>query len=126
MAVADNVREEFTTTGTGTISLGGLTAGLVGYQTFVNGLKANSGLTPGSPLSWTEVWYTAWSEDADGNVVDVEQGKGTLTAGSPATLTRADADVVFSTSTGSPVNQRISWGAGTKYIICSLSAEALG
>ena len=115
MAVADNVFETFTTSGTGTLTLAGAYSSA--YQTFAAGLAANTELTPASPLAWSGVYYMAYSLDGNGDVEAREVGDGTLTA--PSTFTRDN--IAFSTNGGSAV----SWASGTKYILCSLNAEAL-
>ena len=79
LVVADRVQETASAPGTGTLSLGGASAG---YQTFVSGIGS------GNTTYYTIVDVTAntW-----------EVGLGTVTSGSPATLSR---DTVLSNSSG--------------------------
>ena len=79
LVVADRVQETASAPGTGTLSLGGASAG---YQTFVSGVGS------GNTTYYTIVDVTAntW-----------EVGLGTVTSGSPATLSR---DTVLSNSSG--------------------------
>jgi hypothetical protein len=79
LVVADRVQETASAPGTGTISLGGASAS---YQTFVSGI--GSGNT---------TYYVAL--DVTANTWEV--GLGTVTSGSPATLSR---DTVLSNSSG--------------------------
>lgn len=67
---ADRCAEYTTTLGTGTLALGGRVAG---YQTFISGVADGR-----------EIEYCILSGDAD----SWEVGRGLVTAGSPATLTR--------------------------------------
>ena len=85
LVVADRVQETTTTSGTGTLSLAGAVAG---YQTFVSGI--GSGNT---------TFYTIYDQIAQ----VWEVGVGTVTSGSPATLSR---NTVLSNSSGntSPIN----------------------
>jgi hypothetical protein len=94
----DRVQESFTTTGTGTISLGGA---VVGYQAF-SAIVANLGTC----------YYTA----TDGT--NWEVGIGTYTT-SGNTLTRTT--ILASSNSGSAVN----WAAGTKNIWLDLPAAAI-
>lgn len=95
--IANRVVETTTTTGTGTIDLGGATQGA---QTFIDGLGTGN-----------STYYTI--EDG----VDWEVGIGTVTVGAPDTLSR---DTILSSSNGgSPVN----WGAGTRNVFGTLPAE---
>ena len=85
LVVADRVQENASAPGTGTLSLGGATAG---YQTFVSGIGS------GNTTYYTIVDVTAntW-----------EVGLGTVTSGSPDSLSR---DTILSNSSGntSPIN----------------------
>ena len=96
---ADRVKETTTTTGTGTLSLGGTSTG---YQTFVNGIGNGN----------TCVYLI---DDGNGNW---EVTSGVITSGSPATITRG---TLVSSSTGS----RISFSAGTKTVTVVPCAEQL-
>jgi hypothetical protein len=87
---ADLVRETTTTSGTGTYSLLGAK---VGHQTFVSGVGSGN-----------EVYYCARTETL------WEVGRGTVTSGSPATLTRAQ--ILDGSNGTSPVN----WGSELKDI----------
>ena len=114
MTVADNVWETTTTTGTGTITLAGAKSAF--WQTFVTGLTALHGLP--SPDQWTDVYYVIVVGDIDAPT-QVEVGKGTVDA-SAGTLTRADGDVTYSTTS----NNRIDIPAGTSNVFCSMNAKA--
>jgi len=114
MTVADNVWETTTTTGTGTITLAGAVSS--DWQTFVTGLTALLGLP--SPDQWTDVYYVIFVGEIDAPT-QVEVGKGTVDA-SAGTLTRADVDVTYSTTS----NNRISLPVGTANVICSMNAAA--
>ena len=116
MTLTNNVWETSTTTGTGVFNLAGAKDST--WQTFVIGLTADIGVQ--SPNEWTEVYYVIYTTDSDGDVDAVEVGKGTISAGSPATLTRADSDITYSTTS----NNRVDWAAGEKQVICSMNAES--
>jgi hypothetical protein len=91
------VKETTTTTGTGTYNLGGAATN---FQTFVAGIgDAN----------------TCYYACEDGT--DWEVGIGTVTDASPDTLARTTVN--DSSNNGSAVN----WGAGTRNIFCTTSAE---
>lgn len=97
---ADRVKESTTTTGTGTVNLGGAAAG---FQTFVSGIgTANQ-------------CYYAIVQQVPG---DWEVGIGTVTSGSPDTLSRTT--VYASSNSGSLVN----FGAGTKDVFVTIPAQA--
>jgi hypothetical protein len=91
--LADRCKESTTTTGTGTISLGGVTSGL--FRTLV------SGYGTGKP-----VLYTIEHQSAN----EWEVGYGVVTSGSPDTLTRV---AVFSSSNS---NALVNFSAGTKHV----------
>lgn len=91
--LADNVKETTTSTGTGTISLGGAASSSV--RTFVNGI--GNGNTTAYKI-----------DDGNGNW---ENTFGVITSGSPDTLTRG---TLISSSTGS----RITFAAGSKSVSC--------
>ena len=92
-AYADFVQETTTTTGTGTYSLGGATTN---HQTFVAGVGSGK-----------IVVYAARDQGGSG----WEVGYGTVTSGSPDTLTRTA--ILASSNAGAAV----SWSAGTRLII---------
>jgi hypothetical protein len=96
---ADRVRETTTTTGTGTYSLGGAATG---FRTFVAGVASTS-----------VVVYTA--EDG----TNWEVGEGTVTSGSPDTLSRTT--ILSSSNAGAAV----SWAAGTKNIFLDAAAARI-
>lgn len=97
---ANRVQETSTTSGTGTISLAGAAAQC---QTFV------SGIGNGNTCNYFII---------DGNGIDWEAGTGTVTSGSPNTLTRTT--VYESTNGGSKIN--LSSG-NTHVVFCSAPAE---
>lgn len=101
---ASRVKETTTTTGTGTYNLGGASASK--YRTFAAGLADEVGGS--SP--WTLVPYAVF----DGT--DWEVGYGTVTSGSPDTLSRT---VVASSNGGSAVN----WAAGSRDVILTPLAQ---
>lgn len=96
LILADRVFETTTSIGTGTISLGGAP---IGFRTFVAGC-GNGAVVP----------YVI------DNGVDWECGVGTVTDGSPDTLSR---DTILSSSNG---GSAVNWGAGTKNVILSIPA----
>ena len=87
LILADRVQETTTTAGTGTISLDGATAG---YKAFVVGVGS------GNTTYYTILDGTSW-----------EVGVGTVTAGSPDTLSR---DTVLSNSLGTTAQITLSGG----------------
>ena len=96
---ADRIKETTTTTGTGTINLGGAVSG---YQTFVQGL-GNGHYT----------YYSIFHQAAN----EWEVGLGLITDAATDTLSR---DTVLSSSNaGSLVN----FSAGTKDVICTMPAS---
>lgn len=97
LAYADRVLETSTTTGTGTINLLGATTG---FQTFIQGTADGA-----------KVPYTI--EDGQ----NWETGVGTVTAGTPDTLSRDT--VVDSSAGGAPIN----WGPGTRNVFISASSH---
>ena len=99
--LADGVRETTQTTGAGTYSLNGpATVSGVTYRTFVAGVGSGN--------------VTAYTVRSGGQF---EIGIGTVTSGAPATLTRS---TILKSSNG---NNAVSWGAGTKDIICGAPAD---
>ncbi|NBS67379.1 hypothetical protein EBT31_00495 [bacterium] len=100
LVVADRVQETTTTSGTGTLSLAGAVAG---FQTFVSGI--GSGNT---------TYYTIYDQTAQ----QWEVGIGTVTSGSPATLSR---DTVLSNYLGTTAT--ISLAGNTAFVFCTYPAE---
>ena len=95
LVISDRVKETTTTTGTGTLTLGGA---VTGFETFtVN-------------LSDGDTTYYACTDNTD-----FEVGLGTFTA-SGTTLARTT--ILASSNSGSAVN----WGAGTRTVFCTLPA----
>jgi hypothetical protein len=99
LIVADRVKETTTTTGTGTLSLAGAVAG---FQSFVAGVGT------------TNTTYYAITDSATG---DWEVGIGTVTSGSPDTLSR---DTVLESSNS---DNLVNFSAGQKLVICTQPAE---
>jgi len=95
-SIADRVRETTTTTGTGTVSLGGATTG---FQAF------SSAFTSGTVVYYCITDGTNW-----------EVGSGAVTTGTPWALARST--VLASSNAGSLV----SFGAGSKDVFCTLPA----
>ena len=100
-AVADRVRETTTTTGTGTLNLGGAVSG---FRTFV------SGIGDGNVTYYAIVHRTA---------AEFEIGIGTVTDASTDTLSRT---TILSSSNS---NSAVSFSAGTKDVFCTLPASKL-
>jgi hypothetical protein len=98
-AVADRVKETSTTTGTGTLNLGGAEPG---YQTFVAGIGNGN-------TTYYAIVNRATSE--------FEVGIGTVTDAAPDTLSR---DTIISSSNG---GSAVNFSAGTKDVICTLPSE---
>lgn len=99
LIVADRVKETTTTTGTGTLSLAGAVAG---FQSFVAGVGT------------TNTTYYAITDSATG---DWEVGIGTVTSGTPDTLSR---DTVLESSNS---DNLVNFGVGQKIVICTQPAE---
>ena len=98
-AVADRVRETTTTTGTGTLNLGGAVSG---FRTFV------SGIGDGNVTYYAIVHRTA---------AEFEIGIGTVTDASTDTLSRT---TVLSSSNS---NSAVTFSAGTKDVFCTQPAS---
>ncbi|AEP08882.1 hypothetical protein [Micavibrio aeruginosavorus] len=96
---ADRVLETSTTTGTGTINLAGPT---IGAQSFV------SGVGNGAKVAY-------FIEDG----TDWESGIGTVTAGTPDTLSR---DAVLESSNSDAL---VNWGAGTRNVFIGAISHAM-
>lgn len=99
ITLANRVRETSTTTGTGTLSLAGTSSG---FQSFVAGIGTGK-----------ICYYTIEHQSAN----EWEVGYGTVTAGSPDTLSRTT--VLASSNAGSLV----SFSAGAKFVFCSHPAS---
>jgi len=97
--IADRVKETTTTTGTGTLSLGGAVSQFI---TFVSGIGNGN-----------QTYYSI--EDPTGT--DWEVGIGTVTSGAPDTLSRDT--VISSSNAGSLVN----FGAGSKVVFSTQPAS---
>jgi len=97
LVVNDRVKEETTTTGTGTVSLDGADTG---FETFVSGIGDGN-----------ETYYciTGGSE--------FEVGRGTVTDATPDTLSR---DTVISSSNGDAL---VNFSAGAKSVFCTYPAS---
>lgn len=95
--MADRVKETTTTTGTGTVSLGGASTGFQAFSTAF--------------LTGEVVYYTI----TDGT--NWEVGYGTLTSGTPWTLSRST--VLSSSNAGALV----SFGAGSKDVFNTFPAH---
>ncbi len=95
LVIADRVRETSTTTGTGTLTLGGAVAG---YQTF------SSGIGNGNTCYYAITLGSSW-----------EVGLGTYTA-SGSTLSR---DTILASSNS---NSAVNFGAGTKDVFVTYPA----
>lgn len=98
----DRAAETSTTTGTGTFSLAGAIAD---WRTIV--AACGTGET---------VDYYAVQEDGSSGY---EVGRGVITDGTPDTLTRVE---VFASSNGDAL---VNWGAGTREIVVTLTANAM-
>jgi hypothetical protein len=97
---ADRVKETSTTTGTGTLNLGGAATG--GFQTFVSGIGTGNQCYYSIQLTSANQW---------------EVGIGTVTAGSPDTLSR---DTVLASSNAAAL---VNFSAGTKDVWCNYPAN---
>jgi len=106
------VQETTLTTGTGTLELGGAVG--TGFRSFRDEFADGA-----------QVFYVIASVNSDGNGA-YEVGIGTLTHGTPDTLTR---DTVIRSSNG---GAKVSWGPGPKFVLndfpadVSLLRQALG
>jgi hypothetical protein len=99
LVINDRVKETSTSTGTGTINLAGAETG---YESFVSGV-GNSNKT-----------YYAIELNSLG---EWEVGVGTVTSGSPDTLSR---DTIISSSNS---DAAVNFSAGTKNVFCTLPAK---
>ena len=98
--VNDRVKETTTSTGTGTINLGGAETG---FETFVAGI-GNSNTT----------YYAIFEEGT--NLFEI--GLGTVTDATPDTLAR---DTVLSNSSGN--TSKITFSGGTLSVFCTMPAS---
>lgn len=101
---ANRVKETTDTTGTGTLDLNGAATG---FRAFGDELTSGD-----------EVFYLI-VDDPD-NPTSYEYGVGTFTSGTPDTLSR---DTVEGSSQG---GSKVSWLSGTKVVIATPTAAALG
>ena len=99
LVINDRVKETTTTTGTGTVNLGGAETG---YETFVSGVGS------------TNTTFYAIELNSAG---EFEVGIGTVTDASPDTLSR---DTVISSSNS---DAKVNFSAGTKNVFCTLPAK---
>tara|TARA_B100001989_G_scaffold36289_1_gene21628 strand:+ start:8955 stop:10151 length:1197 start_codon:yes stop_codon:yes gene_type:complete len=97
----DRVKETTTSTGTGTINLAGAETG---FESFVTGIG-----------NGVQTYYAIVHQAAD----EFEIGIGTVTDGSPDTLSRTS--IISSTNSDSAVN----FSAGTKDVFCTVPAERM-
>ena len=99
LVINDRVKETSTTTGTGTFNLAGAETG---YESFVSGVCT------------TNTTYYAIELNAAG---EWEVGIGTVTSGSPDTLSR---DTIISSSNS---DAAVTFSSGTKNVFCTLPAK---
>ena len=99
LVINDRVKETTTTTGTGTVNLGGAETG---YESFVSGVGTTN-----------KTFYAIELNSAG----EFEVGIGTVTDASPDTLSR---DTVISSSN---VDALVDFSAGTKNVFCTLPAS---
>jgi len=99
LVINDRVKETSTTTGTGTLNLAGAETG---YEGFVAGIGTGNQTYYAIELNSAGEW---------------EVGIGTVTSGSPDTLSRTT--IISSSNSDSLVN----FSAGTKNVFCTLPAK---
>ena len=99
LVINDRVKETTTTTGTGTVNLGGAETG---YESFVSGVGTTN-----------KTFYAIELNSAG----EFEVGIGTVTDATPDTLSR---DTVISSSNGDAL---VNFSAGTKNVFCTLPAS---
>jgi hypothetical protein len=99
LVINDRVKETSTTTGTGTLNLAGAETG---YESFVSGVGTGN------------TTYYAIELNAAG---EWEVGIGTVTSGSPDTLSR---DTIISSSNS---DAAVNFSVGTKNVFCTLPAK---
>ncbi len=99
LVINDRVKETSTTTGTGTLNLGGAA---LDFESFVSGIGTGN------------TTYYAISQAGTGNF---EVGIGTVTDATPDTLSR---DTILSSSNS---DNAVNFGAGTKDVFCTQPAS---
>ena len=99
LVINDRVKETSTTTGTGTLNLAGAETG---YEGFVAGIGTGNQTYYAIELNSAGEW---------------EVGIGTVTSGSPDTLSR---DTIISSSNS---DAAVTFSAGTKNVFCTLPAK---
>ena len=99
LVINDRVKETSTTTGTGTFNLAGAETG---YESFVSGVGTGNTTYYAIELNSENEW---------------EVGIGTVTSGSPDTLSR---DTIISSSNS---DAAVNFTSGTKNVFCTLPAK---
>jgi len=99
LVINDRVKETSTTTGTGTFNLAGAETG---YESFVSGVGTGNTTYYAIELNSAGEW---------------EVGIGTVTSGSPDTLSR---DTIISSSNS---DAAVTFSSGTKNVFCTLPAK---
>ena len=99
LVINDRVKETSTTTGTGTFNLAGAETG---YESFVSGVGTGNTTYYAIELNSENEW---------------EVGIGTVTSGSPDTLSR---DTIISSSNS---DAAVNFSSGTKNVFCTLPAK---
>jgi hypothetical protein len=99
LVINDRVKETSTTTGTGTFNLAGAETG---YESFVSGVGTGNTTYYAIELNSANEW---------------EVGIGTVTSGSPDTLSR---DTIISSSNS---DAAVTFSTGTKNVFCTLPAK---
>jgi hypothetical protein len=99
LVINDRVKETSTTTGTGTFNLAGAETG---YESFVSGVGTGNTTYYAIELNAADEW---------------EVGIGTVTSGSPDTLSR---DTIISSSNS---DAAVTFSSGTKNVFCTLPAK---
>jgi len=99
LVINDRVKETSTTTGTGTFNLAGAETG---YESFVSGVGTGNTTYYAIELNSAGEW---------------EVGIGTVTSGSPDTLSR---DTIISSSNS---DAAVNFSSGTKNVFCTLPAK---
>ena len=99
LVINDRVKEQSTTTGTGTFDLNGAVSGFDG---FVAGIGATN-----------TTYYTIFNQ----GTTEWEVGLGTVTDAAPDTLSR---DTVYSSSNG---DAKVNFTSGTKDVFCTMPAS---
>lgn len=99
LVINDRVKENSTSTGTGTINLEGA---VTGFEGFVAGIGTGN-----------TTYYTIFNQGTN----EFEVGIGTVTDATPDTLSR---DTIISSSNG---DAAVNFTAGTKDVFCTLPAS---